>query len=310
MHTLSRRTFLSLTPLPFSSHQLFADEPVKGDTVIRRKLGDSEIVITTTNRLAGAIHSLTWNGQEFIDSVDHGRQLQSASSFDCAQKIPFWAECYNPTEAGSRADGTGKTSTSRLLKIKATETSIETRTQMAFWLKPTEKSDNRPALNKEILSDHILTKSVTIGYQKFANVLDYKVTFAVPKEHHTYGQFEALTGYMPKEFSSFYCVDLKTGKLGELSDGPGEQKHPIILSNPAKTHAMGIYSPDQPSKGYEGAGYGRFRFKAEKVVKWNCVFRVKNPDGIAQGDYSYQMYVIIGDLDEVQKTLLVLAKGR
>lgn len=37
-----------------------------------RRLGDSrcgvgsEIVITTTSRLAGAIHSLTWNGKEFI----------------------------------------------------------------------------------------------------------------------------------------------------------------------------------------------------------------------------------------------------
>lgn len=310
MHTLSRRTFLSLAPLPFCSSRILAEEPVKGDSIIRRKVGDSEIVITTTNRLAGAIHSLTWNGQEFIDSADHGRQLQSASSFDCATKIPFWAECYNPTEAGSRADGAGKISTSRLLKLRATETSLETRTQMAFWLKPTEKSDNRPALNRELLSDHLLTKSVTIGYQKFTNVLDYKVTFTVPKEHHTFGQFEALTGYMPKEFLSFYVVDLKTGKLEELSDGPGEQKHPIIFSNAAKTHAMGIYSPDQPSKGYEGAGYGRFRFKAEKVVKWNCVFRVKNPEGIMHGDYSYQMFVSIGNLEEVQKTLLALAKDR
>ena len=50
-----------------------------GDAVIRAPAGNSEIVITTTSRLAGAIHSLRWNGKEFIDSFDHGRQLQSAA---------------------------------------------------------------------------------------------------------------------------------------------------------------------------------------------------------------------------------------
>src|SRR5437879_419530 len=73
-------------------------ELASGEAVIRGKAGASEIVITTTARLAGAIHSLTWNGREFIDSTDHGRQLQSAASFDCAGD--FIPETFNPTEAG------------------------------------------------------------------------------------------------------------------------------------------------------------------------------------------------------------------
>src|SRR5947209_10853729 len=90
-----------------------ADEPPPGEAVIRGTAGPSEIVITTTSRLAGAIHSLTWNGKEFIDSADHGRQLQSASSFaDKAGRHN--AETYNPTEAGSRKDGAGPGSSSRL----------------------------------------------------------------------------------------------------------------------------------------------------------------------------------------------------
>ena len=67
----------------------FASGSSFGDSQIRAKAGPSEIVITTTSRLAGAIHSLTWNGREFIDSADHGRQLQSASNFDVgSQFIP------------------------------------------------------------------------------------------------------------------------------------------------------------------------------------------------------------------------------
>ena len=81
-----------------------ARAPVFGDSSIRAKAGDSEIVVTTTARVAGAIHSLTWGGKEFVDSFDHGRQIQSASNFDAGG--PFVPEVFNPTEAGSLADGT------------------------------------------------------------------------------------------------------------------------------------------------------------------------------------------------------------
>ncbi len=58
----------------------FVSQQPSGDAVIRGKAGKSEIVIRTTTRLAGAIHSLTWDGVEFVDSADHGRQIQSAAS--------------------------------------------------------------------------------------------------------------------------------------------------------------------------------------------------------------------------------------
>ena len=125
--------------------------PPSGNLVIRGKVGTSEIVITTTERLAGAIHSLKWAGKEFIDSHDHGRQLQSAASLDRASGKEFWAECFNPTEAGSRADGAGNKSSSKLLRLQADGSELKTTIQMAFWLAPGEKSSGRPALNDKIL---------------------------------------------------------------------------------------------------------------------------------------------------------------
>src|SRR5208283_3059341 len=113
-------------------------------------------------------------------------------------------------------------------------------------------------------------------------VIDYEVTFVVPKgERHTFAQFEALTGYMPSEFRRFYRFVPAPGKLEELNDGPGEQEYPVAFATEGGTHAMGIFSPDQPSPGHDKARYGRFRFKDAKVVKWNCVFRVRNDKGIA-----------------------------
>ena len=289
---------------------VFADEPRRapsGNATIRGKAGSSEIVITTTDRLAGAIHSLKWDGKEFIDSHDHGRQLQSAASFDCASSKEFWAECFNPTEAGSRADGTGEKSSSKLLRISADGPELRTTTQMAFWLASGEKSFGRPTLNDKVLSEHLVLKRVRIGYKKLANVIEYEVTFMIPKgERHTYAQFEALTGYMPPEFGRFWKFLPGSGKLKELDDGPGEQECPVVFATEGGTHAMGIFSPDQPSRGYEKAGYGRFRFKAEKVVKWNCVFRARSAKGISSGEHRFRLFVVVGTSEDVTQSLAAL----
>ena len=279
---------------------------VSGDSVIRGKTGPSEIVITTTSRLAGAIHSLTWNGQEFIDSFDHGRQLQSACSFDLGHP-EFHAECFNPTEAGSRNDGRGDSSTSQLLKLASKGRELKTTTQMAFWLQPGQKSSGKPAKNRTPLSRHLVSKHVRIGYKGLPHVIEYNVTFKIPMgEHHTLAQFEALTGYMPAQFSRFLKFDAKTGKLMMLSDGPGEQSFPVVLSTPDGKYAMGVFSPQQPAQGFEHAGYGRFRFIAAKVVKWNCVFRVRDATAVKSGEYRYRMFVVVGTLNDVQQSLISL----
>jgi hypothetical protein len=276
-----------------------------GHAVIRGPAGGSEIVITTTFRTAGAIHSLTWNGKEFIDSVDHGRQLQSAANFDHGTR--FTSETFNPTEAGSRRDGAGASSSSRLLHLVATQNSLQTTSKMAFWLAPGETSAGHPAKNKQILSNHLLTKRVRIGYRDLPHVIQYDVTFSMPvTERHNYAQFEAVTGYMPAEFRKFWKFNPVSSQLEPLSDGPGEQSHPVVLSTENGSHAMGVFSPGQPSRGYEQAGYGRFRFARQKVVKWNCVFRIRNRHGIEPGDYAFRMFVIVGDLKTVTQSLRAL----
>ncbi len=282
-----------------------AEEPPSGEAVIRARAGSSDIVITTTKRVAGAIHSVTWNGKEFVDSFDHGRQVQSAANFDCGKK--FIPEVFNPTEAGSRADGRGATSSSKLLKLRAGERELETRTQMAFWLKPGDKSLDNPAYNTKVLSDHLLSKRVRIGTKDCPHAIQYDVTFTIPEgEKHTFAQFEAVTGYMPAEFERFWKFDAESGELKPLDDGPGEGDAPVVLATADGGHAMGIFSPDQPSRGFEKAGYGRWRFKDEKVVKWNCVFRVREPKGVAPGPYTFRTFVIVGSLDDVKQTLVTL----
>jgi hypothetical protein len=281
-----------------------------GDAVIRAPFGNSEIVITTTSRLAGAIHSLTWNGLEFIDSADHGRQLQSASNFDAGSA--FTPETFNPTEAGSVDDGAGPKSSSRLLHLIAKDNQLQTTSQMAFWLSPTGKSLGHPAKNTTILSNHLLTKRVQIGYRDLPNVVQYDVTFGLPVgEKHTYAQFEAVTGYMPIAFSKFWALNPQTQQLESLTDGPGEQSFPVILATANGSHAMGIVARDPTPAGMTGPGYGRFRFAREKVVKWNCVYRLRDDkNGIAAADYLFKQFVVVGDLETVKRTMILLDSQR
>ena len=283
-----------------------ADEP-QGNTKIENDAGGSKIVIRTTSRLAGAIDSLTWNGQQFVDSRDHGRQLQSACSFHNGQGR-FVAETFNPTEAGSRFDGAGPKSTSELISIRADGNRLTTKTQMAFWLRPGERSAGQLARNKQPLSNHLLTKRATIGALGLPHAIEYVTTFTVPdSERHQLAQFEAVTGYMPAEFAKFYAFDVESEELTPLSDGPGEQSRPVIFATADDRHAMGVWSPDQPSEGFKHAGYGRFRFTQQKVVKWNCVFRVRNRLGLPPGDYTFHSFVAVGTLEDVQRTLRALA---
>lgn len=276
--------------------------PLLGDAVLRAEAGGSTIVLTTTSRLAGAIHSLTWGGKEFIDSFDHGRQLQSAANFDCGKRL--LAETFNPTEAGSRADGTGPRTSSRLLALEAKGTELSTRVQMAFWLRPGERSEGHRAYNDTVLSRHIVSKRVRLGFRDMPHVLDYRVTFTVPEgERHTHAVFEAVTGYMPAEFETFWRFDPRGKVLKPLDDGPGEQADPVVLATKDGKHAMGVFSPEQPSPGFAGVGYGRFRFREAKVVKWNCVFRVADGKGIRPGDYSYQTYVVVGTKETCEQAL-------
>jgi len=275
---------------------LLSQDAVSGEATIRAQAGSSELVIRTTHRLAGAIDSLRWNGQEFINSVDHGRQLQSACNLDCG--TPITAETYNPTEAGSRDDGIGPKSSSQLIRFRAEGAVIETTSKMAFWLKPGERSGKNFAKNTTVLSEHLLTKRVAIGFRELPQVVEYVATFALPAgETHRHAVFEAVTGYMPPEFSRFLVYDRTTRDSKPLADGPGEQPQPVIFSTESGSHAMGIYSPEP------FPGYGRFRFVPEKVVKWNCVFRVTNEDGIAPGDFRYRMYIPVGTLAEVVASL-------
>lgn len=282
-----------------------------GDAELRTLVDGELLTLTTTSRLAGAVHSIRWKNQEFIDSFDHGRQLQSALSLDAMSDEPYWAERFNPTEAGSRRDGDGDQTTSRLLAIESNATELRTTTQMAFWLTPDEMSSGRSALNTTILSEHLLHKRIRLNAYVDPRVIEVSNTFEFAEnEQHRLAQFEVLTGYMPERFSSFWKLDLTRSTLTTLDDGPGEQSFPVVFSTSDGEHAMGAVSDGQPEGMLTPTGYGRFRFPVERVVKWNVVHRYRELPSIQRRRFSFRVLVFIGSLDQVRSAMIAYHAGQ
>lgn len=255
--------------------------------ILAASITNGSLTVSAGDNTAGAITSITWQGKQFVDNYDHGRQCQSASSFDGL------GEYFNPTEAGGAGDGPIRYPSSSRLQYQYAKNILYTDNLMAYWF----------PVNGERLSKHRLQK-----WARFAlpNVIEYAVQFTVPAdEQHESATFEALTCYLPLEFRVFYQVDFVQGKAvaSPLPDGDVtnyEQPKPIVFCNDAETHCLGVYSPELPQTQYQAAGYGRWRFW--NSVKWNAVWRVAKP----VGTYRFRAFIVVGDLRTVQENLATL----
>jgi hypothetical protein len=273
---------------------------------VEAPVGGATLVISTNARVAGAVDSIIWKGREFVNSFDHGRQFQSAVFLDGQ------GECLNPTEAGSRNDGQGPTSTSQLLYAHVKEHTLETRTRMAYWLGPGQTSPacpkNAVAATATALSDYEIEKRVTIGVSNVENAIEYKATYHFPRAHN-HAVFEVVSAHLPPEFSEFWVINLESGELQRLPEGNEEQNRPIIISTPDEQFALGVYSPELPQRSWPMRGYGQRRNFGDRVgqstTKWNCVFRKNGPSA---GPHTFRCFAAIGTLPDVKNAILDLRR--
>ncbi|MDP2921706.1 MAG: S8 family serine peptidase, partial [Candidatus Omnitrophota bacterium] len=253
-------------------------EPNLGDSEISAVVKGDPLVIKTKSQFAGAISSLTWRGKEFIDTQDHGRELQSALFLNDK------GEDYNPTEAGSSSDYNAPKSTSKCLDIHANGNSLYTKIQMAYWR----------AVNGVLLSNVIHEKQVTIGYEGIDNVIEYLVTYNLP-EYYTSAHFEIVTGYMPPDFNAFYTYDPQIKKLSSHTTSSAGRNHdlPVILSTNDGKYAMGAYTAHCASL------YSTWEF-VYNTTKWNIAYYRK---AVPAGAYPFRAYVVVGTLEDVKASI-------
>jgi len=251
-------------------------------------------------RVAGAIDYVAWNNRQFINTADHGGELQIAISNE-------HGECYNPTEAGSLNDGAGEKTTSRLEGVNTAGNVYRTTTLPAFWLAPGQKDqDGCIAVNTSPLSNYKTSKAITIGAYGIWNALQYLITVVSP-ENQAYLQIEAPTGYMPSQFSSFWLINLDNGQLQPVNQGPAETTQPVIIGTPDEKFAMGAYLAAAP---VAYAHYARFYFPGSDpyaTSKWSIVWRTWN--GVTPGqNLSFSSTICVGNLTNVQTCMVQAAQ--
>ncbi len=260
------------------------------------------ISLTASRRVAGAIDSVFWNGKEFINSYDHGRQLQPALS-----KNGF-GECYNPTLAGSAPDGLSAGTSSLLESASVNQSQLSTQTLPAFWLAPFTTDPNcGSVINTTVRSAYRMNTTVQVGLSSMRHAIRFVTKVFVPEAVNSL-TIEAPTGYLTGDMTAFYTYDDATQSLSLLPNTlpMGEQGKPLVLSTQNGSHAMGVWSPSLPH--IPGLGYGQFRFPAQiesnATMKWNAVYRT---GPVAAGaTLSYTTYIAVGSLENVRVTLAQL----
>lgn len=285
-----------------------------GDT----RFGNETVQLGTSNRFGGAVDSLVYDGKEFINNVDHGRQMQVAYSLDGHN------EALMPTEAGNNRDLDGDTSTSQVLGVDVANGSVSTASHPAYWLEPGEKAgtyngEDTYAQNKTEVSADTLRKTVTAGVGGHSNVIQYDSHIQLAEPHRSM-YVEAPTTYLPPEFDRHYRFDPATGKAREYprvhSENPNAAEGfkdeagnvPLIVSTPDGKHAMAMWSPD------EGRADLQYRFHQfdfaqtggdtkYNATKMGVTFGM---NGDVPQDLQTRTYVIVGTVEEVKARLTEL----
>jgi len=263
-------------------------------------VGGDELVLKVSTRFGGAVESITWRGKEFINIFDHGRQISYAWGMD------GYGECLNPTEPGSASDLFKLSSTSQLLEVCRPESNLLTTTvQPAYWLAPGESGfcdgGAVEAVNDTLISDHLLHKTIEIGYGGIENVIAFTAEITTSESYKTL-YLEAPTGYLTDEFTNYWRYNPGTGELEKPESQPlvepwsfvHASKLPPILATEDGAYAMGAYTSENVIV-YEILMYD-VPNRADRTNKWNIVIH-ENP--APAGVYTYQSFIIVGTLEQV-----------
>lgn len=185
-------------------------------TVQQNSYAPGKIFLSASLRTAGAIDSLMVNNFEYINSWDHGRQMQLAFVDNT------YGQGYNPTEAGTCLDGVGYSTKSHYINSFTSAATMSFTSTPAFWETPGDTGPcvwvyNTPAHNTSVYATgYTFNKTVEIGTQVgttyYPNIIKFTTNFSVsdPNLQGPYATLGVPAGYFGAEFSRAYVVNPKS----------------------------------------------------------------------------------------------------
>jgi hypothetical protein len=273
------------------------------------RISNEVMVVSISARDAGAVCSLIYDGQEFVNDHDHGRQLQVAWFYNDL------GEAYNPTEAGADKDGVGPRSTSQLVSVQANGNILQTVNHPAHWRHTSLPEKHRK--NTALVSKDKLTKKLTLGYKGDPHVLVFDTTVAISTEltgpPMNSMRIEAPTLYSHLHLSRHQLFDLASAELKEVPSRArnyGQMNEVIrhvtrhdvvpILSSRDGRHAVAFFTPQRRNFWAYYTHEVPSKNPANVCGKMTAFFKHA---AVAGQSYSYRTFIVVGDLATVQASL-------
>ena len=306
---------------PASTSKTSATTASASTSVVKVYSPDQSIVLSSnTLRSAGAIDSLIWNGKQFINTNDHGRMLQYAWQINPNEIGPNW----NPTEAGSGADGTGNTTTSVFLSSSVNGNVLKTSCYPAIFYPYLVPGTSTP----EKVSPELLQKTVTVGIPSLGmpNVIQFQGVITIPNSQANTVRtmiVEFPTPYLNGEFNRFFTFDPTTQVLNEVhptddvyapagSVDPYYSGVPCMITTGDTTFALGVYSNALPQPGVPNQGYAMNNYlinppndtKPGSCSKLDMLYYLPGP--LSPGNLYFNSYVVVGSLQTVAQQITAL----
>jgi hypothetical protein len=272
-------------------------------------------VTVQSNLVAGgAVWRWFWNGVQFVNHTDYGREIQADFSYGTNAEL-------NPTEAGDQLtynflDPSIKHG-SPVVQFQNQGTTQTTRAVPLNWDTSFSGGDqDHPAIWEGML----LGKDLTLNFNNLGPVAKYTTHMTLPAS--SLGGLAMPIGYMPSAFNRFWTYDAASKALKEVTsvipDGcsalPPSPVYVfranfggVILSDATATNAMGVYGVS-PGQGGSVSFWQMFKFlcwgdgsseTASDTSAWSACYGNGNDVLFPAGDSTYNIYIITDSVQNV-----------
>jgi hypothetical protein len=271
------------------------------------------VTIESNGVAGGALWTWTWNGTQFINTDDCGREIQSSVFY------PTSSGTQNPTEAGDQFTSSNLLGEQRHYSIvTALSNSGSTQTSQSIPLDFNPQSFGGSQDHPAMYPGLRIGKQITLNYHNLGAVAQYVTTFHTPVNLQN-AQIEIPTGYLQKNFNRYFTYDAYSQSLTEVTGSlsscstdhnygftPASGYGGVIISDASGNNAMGVYGITTPMGG-SVSYFALWNITCQNTSKWNAVF---GPGTIPAGDNVYASWIMTGTLAYVQTLMNALYSGQ
>lgn len=263
------------------------------------------VTIQSNGVAGGSLWRWFWNGMQFVNTRDYGRQIQTA----------LFHGNKNPTEAGDQHSDLGLPAARRHgSPILNNHNSGTTQVTRAIPLDFIPENFGGGADHPVVWMDMVIGKDVTLNFNGMGSVAKYTTVVSVPTTLSN-ASIEIPTGYLRANFNRFWTYNAETDTLTEVTASVPNCNFTtpfrfnvnfggVMISDSSGANAMGIYGV-HTSQGGSVNTFTLWKFlcfdggqeaTSSDTVKWSAVFEAGT---IFAGTTAFNTYIITETVNTV-----------